>query len=245
VAELGEIGVRRKEAVIEEREGLPRQQRQEAQQDHPDRAWRLLAHRGPALPERKEICGRDEKDDVGPVQGEQCGQQGQGKDAAQYIAAQYIAAQSNTVLHQDDEEEYQQQVRQRVLQARGGVVGEGLGQREAEHCEEASRPRCTHPGDNQSDGGQRDGCGHQERREVCIARDQVEGREDQHPERVGVGLDPLRDVPGQAVAVHEIVDRAQRDVGIIAHPRGAHEHCREDREEDRCGPLGGRPGPGS
>jgi hypothetical protein len=55
-----------------------------------------------------------------------------------------------------------------------------------------------------------------------IARDGVERNVQQHPERMGVDLHPLVDVPTQAMAVDEVVDDAERDEGVVADPSPGH-----------------------
>ena len=110
-----------------------------------------------------------------------------------------------------------QEIAQRIFEARRCVVDERLG---------AEKPQRQKHGrtDGRRAAQQDDPGGHVEDprqrrdREEELAGQQVGGRDGHHPERVGVGLDALVRVVGQAVAVDEIPHRPEGDVGVVAHP---------------------------
>ena len=61
-------------------------------------------------------------------------------------------------------------------------------------------------------------------------RDAVRRRQHQQPERVRECLDALGHVPAQTVPVDEVVNRAQCDVRVVAHPGGAKDDEHEEGE---------------
>ena len=72
----------------------------------------------------------------------------------------------------------------------------------------------------------------QQRGEEGLAAQGVWRRDQQRPERVRRRLHALPHVPAQAVAVDEVVHGAEGDVNVVAHPRGADEEEREDKQRE-------------
>ena len=119
-------------------------------------------------------------------------------------------------------------MRERIFESRGGVVHEGRGEEESQNSEGRERVSSRDQPEGQ-DGSEEGG---EEGGEVGVASREVEQRQQEHPQRMGVGLDALGEVPRQAVAVDEVVHGAEGDVGIVADPRGAEEEKREGEERE-------------
>ena len=75
-------------------------------------------------------------------------------------------------------------------------------------------------------------------REEELAGDDVRRGDDEHPERVGVGLHALVGVEREAVAVNEVPDRPERDVRVVAHPGVREKDVAEEHEQGRAGQPG-------
>jgi hypothetical protein len=122
-------------------------------------------------------------------------------------------------------------VRQRILETRRRVVEERLRERDQRQAENGGRWRIGDRGDA-GERPQREDCRDRERRVVRLAgRDVSEGNQ-HHPERMGVRLHPLRGIPSQTVAIQEVVNRPERDVGVVGNPRGADEENEVEAEEE-------------
>ena len=124
-------------------------------------------------------------------------------------------------------------MQQGVFESRGREVDEGF--RSSEHAQRERGARDIAGGAQREQQArrcresQRERCG----RVVGLARDCVRDAHEQHPQRIRVGLDALGDVPARSVAFDEVVDDAERDVGVVAGPRALQREQHERRDEDR------------
>ena len=71
-----------------------------------------------------------------------------------------------------------------------------------------------------------------QRRVVRLARQRDERRQEDEPQRMRERLHPLRNVPAQPETVQKVVNRAERDICVVADPRGSDQHDGDQEERD-------------
>ena len=186
----------------------------------------------PLPPKRKDQRRKEQQNRVHPVDRRQRGQQ------RQQPGRRGAAAASLCLTGQErPKEQHQDQVGQRVFQAGGRIVDKS--HREAERQDGQRRPgrRADNLPREQHDGRHRHGRTEEDARVVRLAGNGIDRGKQQHPQGMGICLNPLFDVPGQSVAVDQVVRRAERDEGIVAEPSRPVQHEQKQPDCQQPGEL--------
>ena len=227
---VGRVGKRN--AVVDDREDLPGDQRGRPQHHGPKRA--PVA----ALPQQGHQQGCDQHREVQPAQ-------------EQRRDDRRDPQRRPTLRPPFPQQHHHEKVHQRVLEARRAVVDEAPRQRESAHEDHREPTALPRPADEQDHRRPR----HQQRDDHAadddLPGDRAHRGQQQHPQRVRVGLHPLGHVPTCPVAVDDVLDGAERDEGVVAQPgrrergSGQQQQGADQSRADEGGALryvhGGRP----
>ena len=132
-----------------------------------------------------------------------------------------------------------QKVGQGRLQSRAREIHECLRTQQHEGRRQ-ERPPAAARNPNDSECSETEQIRYRQTRKVELACEKAGKHDHKEPQRVRIGLNTLHDVPAKSVALKEIVDRAEADVGVIAHPRIDRVEVREENEhpaEQRSGSI--------
>jgi hypothetical protein len=127
-----------------------------------------------------------------------------------------------------DHEEHDQEMRQRILEAGGGVVDPGFRREQRDVADQQIFCRRRQSRGQQPDTGERQHNSYGDRRVIDVARDRKGGGAERQPQRMRERLHALAHVPHGTVAVQNVVSGAKADVRVVADPGRSNQRQREN-----------------
>ena len=197
--EFGIGGIGEGEAVVDYRKAFPEYKRGKAQYQ------RAQCARGPLRPPHRQKRRQVEQERIHAIEGCQAGEEGEWQEG---LRPSEIAPYK--------EGEYQ--VGQRVFQAGCRIVDKGLRSDEKKAAEEGRASIGSNAGQDQINRQHRRQPTDEYGRVIDLAAEGVGCTYREEPEGIGKSLDAFAGVPGQTVAVDEVIGRAVGDEGIVAEP---------------------------